>query len=247
MAITRCDMHFAREQVGARDAGERSLRRSAAMSDNVIPFPRTNGANGSADVRVVPYPARARVIAEHEDHVLDAWDQLVRLVPRVEDLVDVILLLGLLLDERDQVPPGEWIESCWRLVEELIQARRGLDVAALQRDCGPGAPPIPRYDDKLDDEIEVAKQELDWLIPVLEEIIATVDLVQRCLREGRRADAAEAIGELIGVTDLTESRLGLGELFRLWRSYRVDAHGNLLDDEGHIYAHLSELEDDDEE
>src|SRR5262245_27693282 len=94
---------------------------------------------------------------------------------------------------------------------------------------GPGAPPIPRYDDKLDDEIEVAQQELDWLIPVLEEITATVDLVQRCLRERRRGDAAEAIGEL----------------FRLWQSYRLDAHGNLLDDEGQVYAHLSDFDDDD--
>ena len=43
------------------------------MSDNLIPFPHTNGSNGSAQVRVVPYPARARVIAEHGDHPLDAW------------------------------------------------------------------------------------------------------------------------------------------------------------------------------
>ena len=61
------------------------------MSDNLIPFPHTNGAhgsNGSAQVRVVPYPARARVVVEHDDHTLDAWDQVVRLVPRVEDLID---------------------------------------------------------------------------------------------------------------------------------------------------------------
>ena len=138
------------------------------MSDNLIPFPRTNGANGSAQVRVVPYPARARVVVEHNDHTLDAWDQVVRLVPRVEELTDVILSLGILLDEQDQTPPDEWIESYWQLVDELIRTRQGIDVAALKHDYGPGAPPIPRYDDKLDDEIEVAQQELDWLIPVLD-------------------------------------------------------------------------------
>jgi hypothetical protein len=215
------------------------------MDENPIPLPHTNSSNGSARVRVVPYPARARVIVEHDDHVLDAWDQVVRLVPRVEELVDVILSLGILVDERDQTAPEEWIESYWRLVDELITIRRGIDVAALKRDYGPGAPPIPRYDDKLDDEIEVAQQELDWLIPVLEEMTATIDLVQRYLREDRRHDAAEAIGELIGVTDLEGSRLSFGELFRLWQSYRLDAQGNLVDDEGQVYAHISEFEDED--
>jgi hypothetical protein len=38
------------------------------MADNIIPFPHTNGSNGSAQVRVVPYPAQARVIVEHHDH-----------------------------------------------------------------------------------------------------------------------------------------------------------------------------------
>jgi hypothetical protein len=216
------------------------------MSDNLIPFPHTNGSNGSAQVRVVPYPARARVLVEHDDHTLDAWDQIVRLVPRVEALIDVILSLGTLVDEQEQTPPDEWIESYWQLVDELIQTRQGIDVAALKRDYGPDAPPIPRYDDKLDDEIEVAQEELEWLIPVVEEITATVDLVQRCLRENRRHDAAEAIGELIGITDLEGSRLSFGELFRLWQSYRVDAQGNLIDDEGHVYAHISEFENEDE-
>ena len=218
------------------------------MDGNLIPFPHTNGthgSNGSAEVRVVPYPARARVIVEHDDHTLDAWDQVVRLVPRVEELIDLILSLGILVDERDQTPADEWLESYWRLVDELIRVRQGIDVAALKRDYGPGAPPIPRYDDKLDDEIEVAQQELEWLIPVLEEMAATVDLVQRCLAENRRHDAAEAIGELIGVTDLEGSRLSFGELFRLWQSYRLDAQGNLVDDEGQVYAHISEFEDED--
>jgi hypothetical protein len=81
------------------------------MSDNLIPFPRTNGSNGSAQVRVVPYPAQARVIVEHDDHTLDAWDQVVRLVPRVEELIDIILSLGILVDERDQTSADEWLES----------------------------------------------------------------------------------------------------------------------------------------
>jgi hypothetical protein len=51
------------------------------MSDQLIPFPRTNGSNGSAQVRVVLYPVGARVIVEHDDHTLDAWDQVVRLIP----------------------------------------------------------------------------------------------------------------------------------------------------------------------
>ena len=220
------------------------------MDGNLIPFPHTNGthgSNGSAEVRVVPYPARARVIVEHDDHVLDAWDQIVRLVPRVEELIDVLQSLGSLVDERDQTPPDEWLEAYWRLVEELITVRRGIDVAALKRDYGPDAPPIERYDDKLDDEIEVAQQELEWLIPVLEEMTATIDTIQRCLAENRRGDAAEAIGELIGVTELEGSRVSFGELFRLWQSYRLDAQGNLVDDEGRIYAHLSEFEDDEDD
>jgi hypothetical protein len=80
------------------------------MDGNLIPFRHTNGthgSNGSAEVRGVPYPARARVIVEHDDHTLDAWDQVVRLVPRVEDLIDAILSLGLLVDEQDQTPPEE--------------------------------------------------------------------------------------------------------------------------------------------
>ena len=45
------------------------------MDGNLIPFPHANGTHGthgSAGVRVVPYPARARVIVEHDDHTLDA-------------------------------------------------------------------------------------------------------------------------------------------------------------------------------
>jgi hypothetical protein len=217
------------------------------MSDTLIPFPHSNGSNGSAQVRVVPYPAQARVIVEHDDHTLDAWDQVVRLVPRVEELIDIILSLGILVDERDKTSADEWIESYWRLVAELIRARQGIDVAALKRDYGPDAPPIPRYDDKLDDEIEVAQHELDWLIPALEEMTATIDLVQRCLRENRRHDAAEAVGELIGIAELEGSRLSFGELFRLWQSYRLDAEGNLIDDEGQVYAHISEFEDDEDD
>jgi hypothetical protein len=215
------------------------------MSDNPIPFLRKNGSNGSAQVRVVPYPARARVVVEHDGHTLDAWDQVVRLVPRVAELIEVVLSLGILVDERDQTPPDEWIESYWRLVDELIRLRQGIDVGALKRDYGLDAPPIPRYDDKLDDELEVAQQELEWLIPVLEELVTTIDVMQRCLRENRRLDAAETIGELIGVTDLEGSRLSFGELFRLWQSYRLDAQGNLVDDEGQVYAHISEFEDED--
>jgi hypothetical protein len=216
------------------------------MDGKLIPFPHTNSTNGSAQIRVVPYPARALVIVENDDHTLDAWDQIVRLVPRVENLIDVILSLGVLVDERDQMPPDEWIETYWRLVNELIIVRRGIDVAALKRDHGPGAPPIPRYDDKLGDEIEVAQLDLDWLIPVLGEIAVTVDQIQRYLHENRRHDAAEAVGELIGVIDLTEARLSFGELFRLWQSYRLDAHGNLLDDEGHVYAHITEFDEEDD-
>ncbi len=42
-------------------------------------------------------------------------------------------------------------------------------------------------------------------------------------------------------------RLSFGELFRLWQSYRLDAQGNLIDDEGQVYAHISEFEDDEDE
>jgi hypothetical protein len=215
------------------------------MSGNLIPLPHVNGSNGSAQVRVVPYPARARVIVEHEDHTLDAWDQVVRLVPRVRDLVDLILSLGILLDEQDQMPADAWLERYWRLVDDLFTARDGIDTTALKRDYGPGAPPIPRYDDKLDDEIEVAQQELDWLIPVLEEIAATVDMIRRYLGESRKGDAAEAVGELIGVMDQETSRLSFEELFRLWEGYRLDAHGYLLDDEGQVFAHIDDFEDED--
>src|SRR5206468_12883995 len=121
------------------------------------------------------------------------------------DLLWSILALGSLVDEQAELPAEEWIKRYWELVEDLVTARQAIDVAALKRDYGPGAPPIPRYDDKLDDEIEVAQQDLDWLIPVLEEITGTVDLVERCLRDGQRDDAAEAVGELIGLTDLEES------------------------------------------
>jgi hypothetical protein len=133
------------------------------------------------------------------------------------------------------------------LVAELMRARQGIDVAALKRDYGPDAPPIPRYDDKLDDEIEVAQQDLDWLIPALEEIAATVDQAQRYLRENRRHDAAEAIGELIGITELEGSRWSFSELFHCWQSYRLDDQGNLIDDEGQVYAHISEFEEEEEQ
>src|SRR4051794_10492375 len=214
------------------------------MGGKIIPFPHTNGSNGSAEVRVVPYPATARVIVEHDDHTLDAWDQIVRLVPKVQELIDIILSLGTLLDDLPQTPADEWIQSYWGLVEDLVTARKAIDVAALKRDYGPGAAPVSRYDDKLDDEIEIAQQDLDWLIPVLEEVAATVDLIERCLDERRLGDAAEAIGELIGLTDQEEAHFSFGELFRLWQSYRLDAQGNLIDDEGHVYAHISEFEDD---
>jgi hypothetical protein len=217
------------------------------MADNIIPFPHTNGSNGSAQVRVVPYPATARVVVEHDDHTLDAWDQIVRLVPKVQDLIDLILSLGSLVDEQHHMPAEEWIKRYWDLVAELITIRHSLDVAALKRDYGPEAPPIPRYDDKLDDEIEIAQQDLDWLIPVLEDIAATIDLIARSLRDKKLGEAAEAIGELIGLTDQEASHYSFGELFRLWQSYRLDAQGNLLDDDGAVYAHLSEFEDDEDQ
>ena len=148
------------------------------MSDNLIPFPYPNGSNGSAQVRVVPYPVRARVVREHEDHPLDAWDGLVRLVPHVQALIDLILSLGALLEEQHVPSAQEWMRRYWGLVEELIAVRHGIDVAALARAYGPDAPPILRYDDKLDDELAVAQQDLDWLIPALEDIVALVDRAQ---------------------------------------------------------------------
>jgi len=217
------------------------------MRDNLIPFPHTNGSNGSAQVRVVPYPARVRAVVEHADHTLDAWDQLVQLVPQVEALIDVIVSLGILVDERGHGRPGEWIEDYWRLVDELFEIRQGINVTALTRDYGPDASPVPRYDDKLDDEIEVAQQDLAWLIPVLDEMTATIDRVRRYLRENKPGDAAEAVGELIGMTDEAGFRLGFGELFHCWQSYRLDAQGYLIDDEGQVYAHLSEFEDEEDD
>jgi len=217
------------------------------VSDNLIPFPHTNGSNGSAPVRVVAYPARVRAVVEHEDHTLDAWDQIVHLAPQVEALIDVILSLGSLVDERDQLPPHEWIEGYWHLVDDLIEIRQGINVTALTRDYGPDAPPIPRYDEKLDDEITVAQQDLEWLIPVLDEMTATIDRVQRCLGKNELGDAAEAVGELIGMTDIEGFRLSFGEFFHCWQSYRLDAQGYLIDDEGQVYAHISEFEDEEDD
>ena len=166
--------------------------------------------------------------------------------PQVQDADRRDLLVGHPAStSRTRRPPKSgWSAtgSSWK--SWSLPARR-IDVAALKRDYGPGAPPIPRYDDKLDDEIEIAQHDLDWLIPVLEEIAATVDLIERSLREKKLADAAEAIGELIGLTDQAEAHLSFGELFRLWQSYRLDAQGNLLDDDGRVYAHISEFEDGD--
>ena len=113
------------------------------MADNIILFPHTNGSNGSAEVRVVPYPARARVVVEHGDHTLDAWDQIVRLVPNVHALIDIVLSLGNLIDEQQQMPADEWIQRYWDLVEHLVTTRKAIDVAALKRDYGPGASPVP--------------------------------------------------------------------------------------------------------
>ncbi len=146
------------------------------MTDgNVIPFPDPPGSNGSPCPRVVPYPAKARVVHDHAGHTLDAWDQIVRLVPLVQDLVDLILSLGSLVDERAERSADEWLNTYWGLVADLIQARKEIDVSSLKRDYGPGAPPILRYDDKLDDEIAVAEGDLAWLIPALEEITAEID------------------------------------------------------------------------
>lgn len=121
------------------------------MTGELIPFPDQPGANGSsngsAQLRVVPYPAQTRVVQEHEGHTLDAWDQLVRLVPLVQNLIDLILSLGILFDARHQSPAEVWLQNYWGLLAELIQARQAIDVAALKRDYGPGAPPIAPYDD----------------------------------------------------------------------------------------------------
>jgi hypothetical protein len=216
------------------------------MDGNVSPFPAKPGPNGSPRPRVVPYPAKARVIQEHEGHALDAWDQIVRLVPPVRDLIDLILSLGSLVDERGTWSAEEWLESYWGLVGDLIRAARQIDIAALEREYGPAAPPIPRYDDKLDDEIAVAAQDLEWLIPALQEIAAEIDRVERHLNEGERGDAAEVVGGLIGLTDREDVSLSFGELFRCWQSYTLDEQGNLIDDEGEFYAHISEFEDEDE-
>jgi hypothetical protein len=216
------------------------------MDGNVIPFPTKPGPNGSPRPRVVPYPAKARVIQEHEGHSLDAWDRIVRLVPLVQDLIDLILSLGSLVDERGTWSAEEWLESYWGLVGDLIQARRAIDVRSLHREHGPGAPPIPRYDDKLDEEIAVAAQDLEWLIPALEQIAAEIDQAERYLHEGERGDAAEVIGGLIGLTDREDVSLSFGELFRCWQSYKLDEQGKLIDDQGEVYAHISEFEDDDE-
>ena len=217
------------------------------MSDNLIPFPHPNGSNGSAEVRVVPYPARARVVREHADHPLDAWDELARLVPHVRALIDLILSLGALLDEQHVPSAQAWMRRYWGLVDELMAARQAIDVAALARACGPDAPPIPRYDEKLDDELAVAQQDLDWLIPALEEITAVVDRAKQSIHAGKPADAAETIGELIGLVERDDALMSFGELFRVWRSYRLDPQGNLIDEQGQVYAHISEFEDDEEE
>ena len=216
------------------------------MDGNVIPFPSKPEPNGSPRLRVVPYPAKARVIQDHEGHALDAWDQIVRLVPLVQDLIDVILSLGILVDERGKRSADEWLKSYWGLVGDLLQARGAIDASALKRTYGPDAPPIPRYDDKLDEEIAVAAQDLEWLIPALEEITAEIDKVERHLNEGERGDAAEVIGGLIGLTDREDFSVSFGELRRCWQSYKLDEQGNLIDDQGDVYAHISEFEDDDE-
>jgi hypothetical protein len=216
------------------------------MDGNVIPFPAKPGPNGSPRPRVVPYPAKARVIQEHEGHSLDPWDQIVRLVPLVRDLIDLILSLGSLVDEQGTRSAEGWLESYWGLVGGLIRARRAIDIAALKREYGRNAPPIPRYDDKLDDEIAVAAEDLEWLIPALEEIAAEIDQAERHLNEGERGDAAEIIGGLIGLTDREDVSLSFGELFRCWQSYKLDEEGNPIDEEGDVYAHISEFEDEDE-
>ena len=215
------------------------------MDGNVIPFPETPGSNGSPRPRVVPYPAKARVVHDHAGHTLDAWDQFVRLVPLVQNLVDLLLSLGSLVDEQARGSADEWVETYWDLVADLIKARKEIDVSTLKRDYGPDAPPILRYDDKLDDEIAVAEGDLAWLIPVLEEITAEIDQAERALNEGERGDAAEIIGGLLGLTDRADVRLSFGELFRCWQRYKLDERGNLIDDEGEVYAHISEFEDDD--
>ena len=216
------------------------------MDDGVIPFPGRPGSNGSPRPRVVPYPIRARVVQEHEGHPLDAWDQVVRLVPLVQDLIDLLLSLGILVDEQGTWSADEWLTNYWGLVDDLIAARRQIDVAALKRDYGPGAPPIARYDDKSDEEIAVAAQDLEWLIPALEEITAETDRAERSLNEGERGDAAEVIGGLIGLTDRADVSLSIGELFRCWQSYKLDEQGNLIDEEGEVYAHISEFDDEDD-
>lgn len=75
--------------------------------------------------------------------------------------------------------------------------------------------------------------------------MAEVDQAQWYLNEGERAETAEVIGGLIALTDRTDVSLSFGELFRCWQSYTLDAQGNLIDDLGQVYAHISELEDND--
>ena len=135
----------------------------------------------------------------------------------------------------------------WGLVEELMAARHAIDVAALARTYGPDAPPIPRYDDKLDDELAVAQQDLDWLIPALEDVAAMVDRAQQSARAGTPAGAAETIGELIGLVERHDAVMSFGELFRVWQGYRVDDRGNLIDEQGQVYAPISEFEDAEDE
>ena len=58
--------------------------------------------------------------------------------------------------------------------------------------------------------------------------------------------ARRGVRGLLGLTDRADVRLSFGELFRCWQRYKVDEQGNLIDDEGEVYAHISEFEDDDE-
>jgi hypothetical protein len=211
------------------------------MSGGWLAVPRTNDPGGSAQIRIVPYPARARVVVERDDRPPDAWDQLVRLAPRVENLIELILALGILADERDRTRPDAGIVGYWRLVDELLVVRRGIDVAALERASGPDAPTVPGDADVLSDEIAAARQELEWLVPALEELTAAIDLVQRCLHEHRRHAAAGAIDALIGITERPGVRPTFEDFFRLWQSYRLDALGYLIDDAGRCYAHVSEF------
>ena len=64
---------------------------------------------------------------------------------------------------------------------------------------------------------------------------------------GKPAEAAETIGELIGLIDRDDATMSFGELFRVWQSYRLDAQGNLIDEQGQFYAHISEFEADEDD